>query len=152
MQRLQSSHLKENHIALVCLEQRRSVLVENVIQYKGRPLAVVRELKECFGNQNPDMNWNFKEGLKKKTELDCIKRKKFLTCCIRKLIPWKWENCTGIIAVKLLMVGASISSMVQFYQFSSRKRESLFLNSTARMRDNPVIITEKPIHVFYGRG
>ncbi|KAF3439904.1 hypothetical protein FNV43_RR18182 [Rhamnella rubrinervis] len=146
LQRLSSRQVSERHSALTLLEESRLILIEMVTQYQGRALDVVRELNECFGNENA-------ERLKKNDEPN-VENKRFLSGCnVRKLffIPWKWENVVGI-AVRFFLVSASISSMLPVYRISRHlltssggKVGSLFVDTSRGPRNTP-------LDVLYARG
>ncbi|XP_015889372.3 uncharacterized protein LOC107424146 [Ziziphus jujuba] len=142
LQSLGSWQVRERHAALTHLEERRLDLIEKVTKYPGRELDVVRELYACFGNENA-------ERLKRK------KTEKFLSCCNnvgKFIVPWKWQNVVGI-AVKFLLVSASISSLVPSYRIkhlfksSSTKIPSICMVDSTTRRPRKI-----PLDVFYGRG
>lgn len=146
MQRLSSWQVSERHSALTRLEESRLILIEMVTQYQGRTLDVVRELSECFGNENA-------ERLKKNDEPNVENKRSLSGFNVRKLffIPWKWQNVAGI-AVKFFLVSASISSMVPLYRIrrhllksSGRKVGSIFLDTSRGPR-------KSPLDVLYGKG
>ncbi|KAL5796063.1 hypothetical protein ACOSQ2_000883 [Xanthoceras sorbifolium] len=155
LQKLQSRQLMDRHAALTCLAESRLYLIEQVTAYQGRTeLDVVKELNSCFGDLNE----------KRRAEPDAQKGKtriaNFFVCCIRFCLnPWKWQKAAGI-AVKLIMVSASIASTIQFYQSrqkycSSKRRILSFVESTdADKIDTHTVLTisKNPLDVFYGRG
>ncbi|KAK4847446.1 hypothetical protein QYF36_001988 [Acer negundo] len=155
LQKLQSWQMMDMDAGLTRLEQSRLNLIEQVTAYQGRTeLDVLKELNSCFGDLNG----------KKKPELDVQNGKRrnanFVACCIRFCLnPWKWQKAVGI-AVKLILVSASISTTIQFYQSrkkycSSQRRILSFVESTeADKNDAHTVrtISKNPLDVFHGRG
>ena len=83
----------------------------------------------------------------------------FLICCIRILFnPWKWQNAVGI-AVKLILISASLSSTIQLYHSrqqsysnSPRKLVSVEYSKEAEILDTLLTTSKMPLDVFCGRG
>ncbi|XVF33217.1 hypothetical protein REPUB_Repub17cG0149200 [Reevesia pubescens] len=167
LQKLQSWQLTDRHSALSRLEQSRLFLIKQVTQYEGRPLDVVKELSACFGNDNKTgFDRNVKEITVKKNEGQNMSRRRrrvssLLICCIRILFNpwnWKWQNGVGI-AVKLILISASISSTIQFYHSkqqsysnSERKMVSVMYSKEAEKLDTLLTISKMPLDVYSGRG
>lgn len=162
MQKLQSWQLVDRHSALTSLEQSRLFLIKQATQYQGRPLDVVRELNACFGNDNrAAFDRNVEELTVKKNGVQSRRRRlsSFLICCIRFLFnPWKWQSAVGI-AIKLILISASLSTTIQFYHArhqscnSQRKIVSTIMYSKeAENIDSLLTISKSPLDVFCGRG
>lgn len=162
MQNLQSWQPTDWHSGLSRLEQSRLFLVKQVTQYEGRSLDVVKELSTCFernvGEITVNKNWV-------QTSWSCRRRRlsSFLICCIRILFnPWKWENAVGI-AVKLVLISASLSSTIRFYQANQKSYSNSPRNffgsvmvmdsiEAAEKLDSLLTISKNPLDVFCGRG
>ncbi|XP_030457151.1 uncharacterized protein LOC115678019 [Syzygium oleosum] len=165
LQRLRSWQHLDRHAALARLEDSRSVLIENVSQYQGRPLDVVRELNACFGNGKMVFNKikSRDQMAKRSNDPADLKRQKrpglgFMVCCLKILLsPLKWHEAVGI-AVKLAVVSASISSTVSFISCKKQKRSSRkgFVSLTDPTEGGKsgslVGISKRPLHVLSGRG
>lgn len=146
MQRLSSWQVSERHSALTRLEESRLILIEMVTQYQGRALDVVRELNECFGDENAETS--------KKNDEPNVENKRFLSGFnVRKLffIPWKWQNVVGI-AVKVFLVSASISSMPPLYRIRRHLLKSPGRKGGAMFVDTSRVPRKSPPDVLYGRG
>lgn len=135
MQNLGSWQVRERYAALTHLEESRLALIEKVTQYQGRELDVVRELNVCFGNENA-------ERLKMKKKAERCPR--CCNCAGELIVPWKWQNVVGI-AVRFLMVSASLSSLVPFYR-------TRHLFNSSRRKVPSILVRKIPLDVFYGRG
>ncbi|XP_022759578.1 uncharacterized protein LOC111305957 [Durio zibethinus] len=162
LQKLQFWQLTDRHSALTRMEQSRLFLIKQVKQYQGRPLDVVKELNSCFGNDN-------KTGFDRKVEEITVKKNgvesrsrrlsSFLICCTRVLFnPWMWQSGVGF-AVKLILISASLSSVIQFYHAkqqscsnSQRKIVSVTHSKEAEKLDTLLTISKMPLDVFCGRG
>lgn len=165
LQRLRSWQHLERHAALARLEDSRSVLLENVSQYQGRPLDVVRELNACFSDRKMVFNKIKSRDQKEKrndnpADLKPHKRPGlgFIACCFKLLLsPWKWQEAVGI-AVKLVVVSASISSTMSFIsckqqKWSSSKEFVSLRDPTEGGKDGSLVgISKRPLHVLSGRG
>ncbi|XWS35862.1 hypothetical protein CRYUN_Cryun20dG0033200 [Craigia yunnanensis] len=162
LQKWQSWQMIDRHSTLSRLEQSRLFLTKQVTQYQGRPLDVVKELNACFGNDNETGFDRNVEGITvKKNGIQSRSRRlfSFLFCCIRVLLnPWKWQNTVGI-AVKLILISASLSSTIQIYHRkqqsytnSQRKIISVMYSKEAEKLDTLLTISKIPLHVFCGRG
>ncbi|MBA0605150.1 hypothetical protein Godav_017757 [Gossypium davidsonii] len=166
LQKLQSWQLKDRQLAVSRLEQTRSCLIKQVTQYEGRPLDVVKELSACFGNDHENrtsIDRDVDESVKK-NEGESSRRRisGFLICCIRVLFrPWKWQNAVGI-AVNLILISASLSSTIKFYQskqqpYSNSQRKTIVSatyskEKAAEKLDSLLTISKMPLDVFCGRG
>ncbi|KAF8032492.1 hypothetical protein BT93_D1412 [Corymbia citriodora subsp. variegata] len=165
LQRLRSWQHLERHTGLARLEDSRSVLIENVSQYQGRPLNVVRELNACFGNDKMVFNkMKSRDQMVKRDEdpanLKPQKRPRlgFMACCFKILLsPWKWQEAVGI-AVKLAIVSASISSTMSLIsckqqKWGSRKGFLSLMDPTEGGEDGSLVgVSKRPLHVLSGRG
>lgn len=166
LQRLRSWQHLDRHAALARLEDSRSVLIENVSQYQGRPLDVVRELNACFGNGKMVFNKikSRDQMAKRSNDPADLKRQKrpgllgFMVCCFKILLgPWNWHEAVGI-AVKLAVISASISSTVAFISCKQQKRSSRkgfvsLMDPTEAGKNGSLIgISKRPLHVSSGRG
>ncbi|XP_021280892.1 uncharacterized protein LOC110414152 [Herrania umbratica] len=163
LQKLQSWRLVDRHSALTSLEQSRLFLIKQVTQYQGRPLDVVRELNACFGNDDrAAFDRNVEELTVKKNGVQSRSRRRlssFLICCIRFLFnPWKWQSAVGI-AIKLILISASLSTTIQFYHAkhqscNSQKKivSTIMYSKEAENIDSLLTISKSPLDVFCGRG
>ncbi|KAI3411211.1 uncharacterized protein J3R85_018259 [Psidium guajava] len=165
LQRLRSWQHWERHTGLARLEDSRSVLIENVSQYQGRPLDVVRELNACFSDGKTVSNKikSRDQMAKRNNDPADIKRRKrpglgFLLCCCKILLsPWKWHKAVRITA-KLVVVSASISSMMSFISCKQQKWScrkgfaSLMLPTEAGEKGSLASISKRPLQVLSGRG
>ncbi|XP_059637707.1 uncharacterized protein LOC132279697 [Cornus florida] len=161
LQRLKLRHENDEYQALVYLEERRVILMEKVNQYRGREVDVVEELNACFGNGRSAYNWNLEMTMEKKNDRVVTKSRisSFLINCIRSLInPWNWHN-TARIAMKYIVVSASISSTMNFYR-SRQKYECSgtkilrVMDSTRAGKQDVLVSTalNTPLDVSCGRG
>ncbi|KAK8480615.1 hypothetical protein V6N13_100272 [Hibiscus sabdariffa] len=164
-QKLQAWQLTDRHSVLSRLEQSRLFLIKQVTQYEGRPLDVVKELGVCFGNDdNKTSTDSDVEGTVKKNEGRIMRRglSGFLFCWLRVLFnPWKWQNAVGI-AVKLILISASLSSTIQFYhskQQSCSDSQGNLIDSAmyskekeAEKLDSLLSLSKMPLDVLCGRG
>ncbi|KAK8636246.1 hypothetical protein V6N13_004950 [Hibiscus sabdariffa] len=158
MQKLQAWQLTDRHSVLGRLEQSRSFLIKQVIQYQGRPLEVVKELSACFGNDD------------KKTSIDRHMLKKnggestrgglsgFLFCWLRVFFnPCKWQNAVGI-TVKLILISSTIRFYLSKQQSCSNSQRKLIVSALyskekeAEKLDSLLAISKMPLDVFCGRG
>ncbi|XVE77241.1 hypothetical protein DITRI_Ditri13aG0046300 [Diplodiscus trichospermus] len=162
LQKLQSWQLIDRHSALSRLEQSRLFLIKQVTEYQGRSLDVVEELNSCFGTDNKtgfEMNVEGSSAKKNQVQSKSRRLSSFLIFCIRILLnPWKWQNAVGI-AVKLILISASLSSTIQFYHGkqqsynnSQRKIVSAMNSKEAEKLDSLLTISKIPLDVFCGRG
>lgn len=141
--------------ALVRLEESRTNLIEKTKQHHGRPLDVIQELNECFGNGGG-------MGLKSRVSEDKVKdgtpdrtpRRRafrFLVSCIGDLLnPWKWHEAARI-AVRMVLISVTVSSTVSLVHgrqqsSGSRRRLLSFVGS------NPEMKKGTSLDVVYGRG
>ncbi|XVF73070.1 hypothetical protein PTKIN_Ptkin12aG0171800 [Pterospermum kingtungense] len=154
LQKLQSWHPTDWDSALSRLEQSRLFLIKQVTQYKGRPLDVVKELSACFDRNVGEITLN-----KNWVQTRIRRLSSFIICFIRILFnPWKWQSAVGI-AVKLILISASLSSTIQFYNAnqksygnSPRKMVSVLDSKEAEKLDTLLTISKIPLDVFCGRG
>ncbi|XP_038995543.1 uncharacterized protein LOC120119807 [Hibiscus syriacus] len=153
--KLQAWQLRDKHSLLCRLEQSRFFLAKQVTQYEGRPLDVVKELNACFAPIESDV-----EGTVKKNEGRSTRRglSGFLFCWLRVIFnPWKWQNVVGI-AVKLVLVSASLSYTIQFYhskqQSRRNSRRKLIVSAmySKEKLDSILTISNMPLDVSCGRG
>ncbi|KDP28524.1 hypothetical protein JCGZ_14295 [Jatropha curcas] len=159
LQRLRSWQLIDRHAAFNRLEESRTILREKVKEYKGRSDDAIKELNA--------FDWRLNGKIKNKAVEDSkvnnnnkLKRRRtgqFIICCIRMLFePWKWQNKAFMVAVKLAVISASISSTVRLchakQQYCSNPQRKVV--SFVEKSSTVVIpsLSTSPLDVFYGRG
>lgn len=155
LQRLNSWQQKDQQAALVKLEESRLILMDKVAQYQGRPTEVLKELNAYFGDAQTACNWNLKRMIQRMTEPTVQKgssrsNNPFVQAIRRLLDPWTWHK-TAIVAVKLILVPASITYTFRSYRNmlkydSSPPKVVSFVDSTVAAD------TRKSFDVFRGRG
>lgn len=153
MQKLQAWQLIDRHSVFTSLEKSRIHLMEQVKGYQGRELDVVNELNSSFGSERSGLNSNAKDEKNAGPGVDNGKRRifSFLISCIRfRLDQWKWAKAIRI-AAKLIMVSASISSTLQYFN-SPRRFLSSVDTTDAGVNNQPTIPNSSPLDVFSGRG
>ncbi|KAM1268512.1 hypothetical protein PS1_000774 [Malus domestica] len=159
LQRMSSWQQMDRQAAFNSLEESKQNLVAKVAEYKGRrKLDVLTELNACFGSENNvPFNWDFRERLKIMSDEPTggVHSTRFLTNCIRKLLfSWKWQKVVGI-AVKLVMVSASISFVIaacktrQLLYTSSTKMIPFLVSKEAGKIDGLLTFSKIPLDVFF---
>ena len=157
MQRLKSWQLINRRAALNHLEESRLILTEKVSQYQGRPLDLIKELNEWFGDNKTGFDWNIKIG--HNVQNDKRQRSNFLHCCTRFICnPATWQKAIGI-AAKLIVISIGVSSSVHFYRkrqqencSSSRKIVECMDSMREGKAKRKLIISKSHLNVSYGKG
>ncbi|CAN6568273.1 unnamed protein product [Malus baccata var. baccata] len=132
----------------ISLEESKQNLVAKVADYKGRrKLDVLTELKCMF--------WQERLKIMSDEPAGGVHSTRFLTNCIRKLLfSWKWQKVVGI-AVKLVMVSASISFVIaacktrQLLYTSSTKMIPFLVSKEAGKIDGLLTFSKIPLDVFF---